>query len=134
VPAPGGTPDETADVAIAGDADVPVTPVRNVPENPGPYEDPVGTVTPPESEGLILDGFTFQRAGQKGLVVAGDATNNGDRGFQNVVVEVTRHDRNETADGLSFPISCFTHGRGSRRARTTQNSARSSPRRCPQSW
>lgn len=77
-----------------------MTLVRNAPENPGPYEDPVGTVTPQESEELVLDGFTFQHAGEKGLVVAGDATNTGDRQFQNAVVEVTLHDRNETEDEL----------------------------------
>jgi hypothetical protein len=97
----------TATASLAGctasdgdEADVSVTLVRNAPENPGPYEDPVGTVTPQESEELILEGFTFQRAGQKGLVVAGDATNTGDRQFQNVAVEVTLHDRHETEDEL----------------------------------
>ncbi|MFD1600825.1 FxLYD domain-containing protein [Halobellus rarus] len=98
--APGGTPDGTTDVANGDEADILVTLVRNAPENPGPYEDPVGTVTPQESEELILDGFTFQRAGEKGLVVAGDATNAGDRQLQNVVVEVTLHDRNETEDEI----------------------------------
>ncbi|WP_256301854.1 FxLYD domain-containing protein [Haloarchaeobius salinus] len=97
----------TATVSLAGctasdgdEADVSVTLVRNAPENPGPFEDPVGTVTPQESEELIIDGFTFQRAGQKGLVVAGDARNTGDRPLQNVVVEVTLHDRNESEDEL----------------------------------
>lgn len=98
--APRRATDETTDVVNGDDADVSVTLVRNAPENPGPYEDPNGTITPQESEELLFDGFTFQRAGQKGLVVAGDATNAGDRPLQNVVVEVTLHDSNETEDEL----------------------------------
>lgn len=102
---PSGTTDETTDVTDSDDADVSVTVVRNAPEDPGPYEDPVGTVEPQESEELALDGFTFQQAGEKGLVVVGDATNIGDRQFRNVVVEVTLHDTNETEDELLDSVS-----------------------------
>lgn len=90
----------TVDGASGDDADVSVTIVRNAPENPGPLEDPVGTVTEQESNELVLDGFIFQRAGQKGLVVAGDARNEGDRPFQDVAVEVTLNDTNEARDEL----------------------------------
>lgn len=98
--APEGTADGTTDVASGETADVSVTLLRNAPENPGPYEDPVGTVTPQESEDLLVDGFTFQRADDKGIAVAGDATNAGDRQLGNVDVEVTLNDRNETEDEL----------------------------------
>lgn len=97
---PGGASGETTDAPDRDDADVSVTVVRNAPENPGPYEEPVGTVEPQESDELALNKFTFQRAGEKGIVVAGDATNIGDRPLQNVVVEVTLHDTNEAEDEL----------------------------------
>jgi hypothetical protein len=103
-----GTPDETTDEASGDDVDVSAIVVRNAPENPEPYENPVGTVAPQESDELTLDGFTFQRAGEKGLVVAGDATNTGDRPFQNVVVEITLHDRHETEDELLDSVSVQT--------------------------
>ncbi|WP_276255481.1 FxLYD domain-containing protein [Halomontanus rarus] len=82
------------------DADVSATVVRNAPENPGPYEDAVGPVTPQESDALSLDEFTFQRAGQKGVVVAGDAANTGDQPFGSVNIEVTLFDENESEDSI----------------------------------
>jgi len=97
---PGGTRDETTDEDTGDDADVAVIIVRNAPENPGPYDDPVGTVEPQESDELTLDELTFQRAGEKGLVVAGDTTNTGDRPFQDVEIAVTLNDRHETEDEL----------------------------------
>jgi|AntRauTorcE11898_2_1112593.scaffolds.fasta_scaffold05233_4 hypothetical protein len=98
--APDDSADGATDGASGGDADVSVVVVRNAPENPGPYEEPVGTVSPQESDQLALNEFTFQRAGEKGLVVAGDAANIGDRPLENVVVEVTLNDKNETEDEL----------------------------------
>jgi hypothetical protein len=78
-----------------GDPDVSVTVVRNVPENPGPYEDPGGTATPQESDALALNGIVFQRAGDKGLVVAGNAVNTGSSELSGVTVEVTLYDETQ---------------------------------------
>ncbi|MFW6265876.1 MAG: FxLYD domain-containing protein [Halanaeroarchaeum sp.] len=104
---PGSDEDDTDD----GEADVRVSVVRNAPENPGPYEDPGGTVTPQESDALALDGVIFQRAGEKGLIVAGDATNTSDRPFASLSVEVTLYDENETGDELLDSVSTQTeHG------------------------
>lgn len=82
------------------DADVSVTVVRNAPDNPGPFVESAETVTEQGSEALAVDGIVFQRAGEKGLVVAGDATNTSDRAFGTITVAVTLYDEHETEDEL----------------------------------
>lgn len=96
----GSDADTTTAVAAADDVDVTVAVVRNAPENPGPYEDPAGTVAPQESEALALEGIVLQRAGQQGLVVAGDAVNVGDRPLADLTVEVTLYDENTVEDEI----------------------------------
>lgn len=81
-------------------ADVSASVVRSAPENPAPAADAVGPVTHEESEVLLLEGLVFQRAGEKGLVVAGDATNDGDRPFEELSVEVTLYDQNDAGDDI----------------------------------
>lgn len=105
-----GTGDD-ADGGASG-ADVSASLVRNAPENPAPAEDAVGSVTHQESDVLLLEGLVFQRAGEKGLVVAGDATNDGDRAFEELSVEVTLYDQNESEDDVLDSTSVRTdHGR-----------------------
>ncbi len=87
----GGTGDEADAAAVI---------VRNAPENPGPYEEGVAPLTNHESEELALESVQFQRAGQKGLVVAGDLVNASDRAFESVSVEVTLYDSNENQDDI----------------------------------
>lgn len=81
-------------------ADVSAAVVRNAPDNPAPAADAVGPVTHQESDVLLLANLIFQRAGEKGLVVAGDATNDGDRPFEELSVEVTLYDQNDTGDDI----------------------------------
>lgn len=95
----------------AAEADVSATVVRNAPENSGPYEDAVGTVTNQEADELDFENLQFQRAGQQGLVVAGDLTNTADRAFESVAVEVTLYDANEAEDDILDSASQQTdHG------------------------
>jgi|AntRauMinimDraft_4_1070384.scaffolds.fasta_scaffold00788_4 hypothetical protein len=84
----------------ASGADVSASVVRNAPENPAPAADAVGPVTHQESDVLLLENLLFQRAGEKGLVVAGDATNDGDRPFEELAVEVTLYDQNDAGDDI----------------------------------
>ena len=90
------------------DADVSATVVRNAPDNPAPAADAVGPVTHQESDVLLLTNLIFQRAGEKGLVVAGDATNGGEQAFEDVTVEVTLYDENEAEDGILDSTSVQT--------------------------
>lgn len=95
-----------------GGADVSAAVVRNAPENPAPAADAVGPVTNQESDVLLLENLVFQRAGQKGVVVAGDATNDGDRAFEELSVEVTLFDQNDSDDDvLDSATERTEHGR-----------------------
>ncbi|NIB98579.1 FxLYD domain-containing protein [Halobacterium sp. R2-5] len=101
--------DESA--GAADEADAAAVIVRNAPENPGPYEEGVAPLTNHESEELALENVQFQRAGQKGLVVAGDLTNASDRAFESASVEVTLYDANENQDSILDSASKeSTHG------------------------
>lgn len=72
-----------------------------VKDAPGDGDKNVGDgATPTTSPDIALGDITFQRAGAKGLLVAGDLTNRSDRAFEQVVVEVTVYDENETRDEL----------------------------------
>lgn len=96
----GADTDETGTLD-ADDADVSVSVVNKVPEDPGPFEnESVAAITEQESDALALDGIIFQRAGQKGLVVSGDATNTSGRTFDAITVEVTLYDENDTEDRI----------------------------------
>jgi hypothetical protein len=93
-------------------ADVSATVVRNAPENPAPAADAVGPVTHQESDVLLLANLIFQRAGEKGVVVAGDATNDGDQAFEDVTVEVSLWDADESEDANPQSATAQTdHGR-----------------------
>jgi len=95
-----------------GDVDVSTTVVRNAPENPAPAADAVGPVTQQESDVLLLADLVFQRAGERGVVVAGDATNDGDRAFSDVTVEVSLWDGNASEDDIADSATAQTdHGR-----------------------
>lgn len=102
---------DTTDEAESNAPEVSVVVVRNASENPEPYEDPSGTVVPQESDAIALDGVIFQRAGDRGIVVAGDVNNTGDRPFESVTIEVTLYDENPTEDGILDSASKeTTHG------------------------
>lgn len=74
------------------------TVVRDVPAD---EDDDVGDrATETASPNIGLNDIRFQRAGQKGLVVAGDLLNESGRAFEEVVIEVTLYDENEMVDGL----------------------------------
>ncbi|WP_248516480.1 FxLYD domain-containing protein [Salinarchaeum laminariae] len=91
----GGAPDVDPDTA-----DVEVAIGRNAPQNQSPYEDSVGNVVPRESEELSMSDVIFQRAGERGIVVAGDATNTGDRVLRPLNAEVVLYNRDEEGHGV----------------------------------
>lgn len=95
-----------------GEADVSATVIRSAPENPAPAADAVGPVTHQESDVLILSDLVFQRAGQKGVVVAGDATNDGDQAFSDVTIHASLWDADEPEDANPQSATTQTdHGR-----------------------
>lgn len=93
-------------------ADVSATVIRNAPENPAPAEDAVGPVTDQESDVLLLANLIFQRAGEKGVVVAGDATNDGDQAFSDVTIQASLWDADVPEDANPQSATTQTdHGR-----------------------
>jgi hypothetical protein len=95
---PGRADDETETPASEGDAVETIA--RDVPSD---EEDVVQTpqdVDTVESDFIDLDGVRFQRAGEKGIAVSGDAENAADRTFEDFYVEVTLYDQNEAEDEL----------------------------------
>lgn len=103
-----GTGDDGGGGGDGSGADVSAAVVRNAPENPAPAADAVGPVTHQESDVLLLADLVFQRAGQKGVVVAGDATNDGGQAFEELSVEVTLYDQNESEDGILDSLTART--------------------------
>ncbi|GAB3679973.1 hypothetical protein GCM10028857_02030 [Salinarchaeum chitinilyticum] len=92
----------------ADDADVEVAIGRNAPENQAPYEDSVTEVPPQGSDALSLENVIFQRAGERGIVVAGDSTNTGDSALQPVNVVVALYDRDQEGSGVHDSVSART--------------------------
>lgn len=102
----GGGGDTDSDPAVS------TTVIRSAPENPAPAADAVGPVTQQESDVLLLSDLIFQRAAEKGVVVAGDATNDSDRAFSDVTVGVSLWGGDESEDGNSKLATADTdHGR-----------------------
>lgn len=81
-------------------SDVSVTVVQNAPNGDSGDVRADRDVTETGAEGILLESIVFQRAGEKGLVVAGELVNRGDRAFGSVGVEVTLYDANEVEDDL----------------------------------
>lgn len=96
-PGPAGT--DGADGA-GGNADVSTTVVQNVPDGDGADPRADRDVTETGAGNVLLESIVFQRAGEKGLVVAGELVNRSDRAFEEVAVEVTLFDANEVEDDL----------------------------------
>lgn len=103
----GGSPTISSD-----NADVEIAIGRNAPENQAPYEDSVSDVSPQDSDALSLENVIFQRAGQRGIVVAGDTTNKGDSAFELLNVEVALYNRDEEGAGVhDSTTEQIEHGR-----------------------
>lgn len=81
-----------------GETTVSETVVRDVPgdeDDGGDY-----SVTETASPHVAVNGVIFQRAGQKGAVVAGDVENDGNHAFESVTAEVSLYDENEVEDDI----------------------------------
>jgi len=68
---------------------------RTAPEAQAPFEDSVEDVPPQDAAEITLNGIIFQRAGERGLVIAGDLMNTGDQTFGIVSVETVIYDRDQ---------------------------------------
>lgn len=88
----------SASIDDRDDADASVAVVRRAPEPQAPYENSVGDVSPRESDALAIGGLIYQRAGERGLVVSGDATNTSDSQFGAVEVQVTLYRRDDATE------------------------------------
>jgi hypothetical protein len=91
---------DSATIDDYADADASAAVVRRAPEPQAPYEDSVGEVSPQESDALAIEGLVYQRAGERGLVVSGDATNTGDRQFAVVEVRVLLYERDDSTGAV----------------------------------
>lgn len=90
----------TRDIDGVDDADVVEAIGRTAPGVQAPFEDSVEDVPPQDSEALDLSGIIFQRAGERGIVVAGDLTNTGDDSLGIVNIETTLYDRAEDGQAV----------------------------------
>lgn len=92
------------------DADAMVVVTRNAPQNQAPFEDSVEDLPPQESDAMTVGGVIFQRAGERGLVVAGDLTNTAEDPFELVNVEVVLYDRSDVGAVLDSTGRQTVHG------------------------
>lgn len=86
------------DISGPEEADVVESMGRTAPEAQGPFEDSVEDVPPQDAEELTFDGLIFQRAGERGLVIAGDLTNTGDQPLGLVVIQSVIYNRDQDTE------------------------------------
>lgn len=84
-----GGDDDSPSVIEGGQADVRTSIVHGAPQDQAPYEDSVELDVPEQDSVLVLRELVFQRGGPRGIVVAGEATNTGDRQLEAVLVTTT---------------------------------------------
>lgn len=99
-PASDGEGTAMRDIDGPDDADVVEAIGRTAPDAQAPFEDSVEDVPPQDSEALDLSGIIFQRAGERGIVIAGDLTNTGDDPLGIVNVETTLYDRGDDGEAV----------------------------------
>lgn len=98
-PGSGGAGGDSPSVIEGGQPDVSTSLVRSVPQDQRPFEDSVEPVNPEPGTVLTLSDLVFQQAGPRGVVVAGEANNSGDRQFEAVVLTVTLYNVGEDVTG-----------------------------------
>lgn len=80
---------DSPSVIEGGQADVRTSIIHGAPEETDPFEDSVDVEVPLQDNVLVLDGLVYQPAGPRGLVISGNATNEGDRRLEAVVLTAT---------------------------------------------
>lgn len=94
--------DNNGDIGEGDPADASVRVVNAAPSTDG---DGGGSAVTPDgaqsgSDALEITELTYQQAGSKGLVVAGNVENTGEEPFEEVLVEATLYDGNPQEDNL----------------------------------
>ena len=97
-----------------GEFDVTVRIVNNAPQTGDQSEMGSGDevspdVTATQSDALDVTEVIFQRAGPKGLVVAGNVQNQSDHTFEEILVDVTLYDSREVEDNIFDSTSNQSH-------------------------
>jgi len=94
-----GTEGDAPSVLEGGQADVSTSLVRGIPQDQRPFEDSIEPVNPEPGAVLTLSNLIFQQAGPRGVVVAGDVNNAGDRQLEAIRLTVTLYSVGEDVTG-----------------------------------